>query len=57
METLLESGLIDVIIDATGIPSVGAEIGLSAMERGKHLVKMNVEADVTIAPAKARTTR
>ena len=48
METLLESGLIDVIIDATGIPSVGAEIGLSAMERGKHLVMMNVEADVTI---------
>jgi predicted homoserine dehydrogenase-like protein len=27
---------------------VGAEIGLSAMENGKHLVMMNVEADVTI---------
>ena len=48
VETLLESGLIDVVIDATGIPSVGAEIGLAAMERGKHLVMMNVEADVTI---------
>jgi predicted homoserine dehydrogenase-like protein len=48
VETLLESGLIDVVIDATGIPSVGAEIGLSAMEHGKHLVMMNVEADVTI---------
>jgi len=45
---LLNSGMIDVIIDATGIPSVGAEIGLSAMEHGKHLVMMNVEADVTI---------
>jgi predicted homoserine dehydrogenase-like protein len=48
VETLLESGLIDVVVDATGIPSVGAEIGLAAMERGKHLVMMNVEADVTI---------
>lgn len=45
---VLESGLIDVVVDATGVPSVGAEIGLAAMERGKHLVMMNVEADVTI---------
>ena len=45
---ILESGLIDVVIDATGVPAVGAEIGLAAMERGKHLVMMNVEADVTI---------
>lgn len=39
---------IDVVIDATGKPAVGAEIGLAAMEHGKHLVMMNVEADVTI---------
>jgi len=39
---------IDVVIDATGKPAVGAEIGLVAMEHGKHLVMMNVEADVTI---------
>lgn len=45
---LINSGLIDVVIDATGIPAVGAEIGLRAMEHGKHLVMMNVEADVTI---------
>ena len=42
------SGLIDVVVDATGVPAVAAEIGLSAMENGKHLVMMNVEADVTI---------
>ncbi|TBN39935.1 homoserine dehydrogenase [Paracoccus subflavus] len=47
-DAILESGLIDVVIDATGIPAVGADIGLRAMERGKHLVMMNVEADVTI---------
>ncbi len=39
---------IDVVIDATGRPGVGAEIGMVAMEHGKHLVMMNVEADVTI---------
>ena len=48
VNALLEAGLIDVVLDATGVPAVGAEIGLSAMERGKHLVMMNVEADVTI---------
>ena len=47
-DAILGSGLVDVVIDATGIPAVGAEIGLAAMERGKHLVMMNVEADVTI---------
>ena len=48
VDALLGAGLIDVVVDATGIPAVGAEIGLSAMDRGKHLVMMNVEADVTI---------
>ena len=48
VHALLDAGLIDVVVDATGIPAVGAEIGLAAMERGKHLVMMNVEADVTI---------
>ena len=45
---LINSGLIDVVIDATGVPAVGAELCLRAMEHGKHLVMMNVEADVTI---------
>jgi len=45
---VIGSDLIDVVIDATGVPAVGAEIGLRAMEHGKHLVMMNVEADVTI---------
>ncbi|GHC74932.1 NAD(P)H-dependent oxidoreductase [Limoniibacter endophyticus] len=45
---VISNPLIDVVIDATGIPAVGAEIGLTAMEHGKHLVMMNVEADITI---------
>jgi predicted homoserine dehydrogenase-like protein len=43
-----KSDHVDVVIDATGKPGVGAEIGMVAMEHGKHLVMMNVEADVTI---------
>jgi len=39
---------VDVVIDATGKPGVGASIGIAAMGHGKHLVMMNVEADVTI---------
>lgn len=45
-----ESPLVDVVIDATGVPAVGAEIGIHAMEHGKHLTMMNVEADVCIGP-------
>jgi predicted homoserine dehydrogenase-like protein len=48
---------IDVVIDATGKPAVGAEIGLTAMEHGKHLVMMNVEADVTIGAYLARQAK
>ena len=47
-QLVCRSDLIDVVVDATGKPVVGAEIGLTAMEHGKHLVMMNVEADVTI---------
>jgi predicted homoserine dehydrogenase-like protein len=45
---LCASAHVDVVLDATGKPDVGAEIGLLAMAHGKHLVMMNVEADVTI---------
>ena len=47
---VVEHPLVDVVIDATGVPAVGAEIGLHAMEHGKHLTMMNVEADVCIGP-------
>ncbi|MHB2267063.1 NAD(P)H-dependent oxidoreductase [Aliihoeflea sp. PC F10.4] len=48
VETMVTNPLIDVIIDATGKPGVAADFDLMAMEHGKHLVMMNVEADVTI---------
>lgn len=49
-ETLVTTPEIDVVIDATGKPGVAADFDLLAMEQGKHLVMMNVEADVTIGP-------
>ncbi len=49
-ERLVTNPLIDVVIDATGKPGVAADFDLMAMEHGKHVVMMNVEADVTIGP-------
>ncbi|MGH8850854.1 MAG: NAD(P)H-dependent oxidoreductase [Casimicrobiaceae bacterium] len=39
---------VDVVVDATGNPNVGAEVALATIAAGKHIVMMNVEADVTI---------
>src|SRR5690606_3061483 len=47
-DRVISCDLVDVVVDATGKPAAGAEIGMAAMEHGKHLVMMNVEADVTI---------
>ena len=47
---VVSNDFVDVVIDATGRPAAGAEIGQSAIDNGKHLVMMNVEADVTIGP-------
>jgi predicted homoserine dehydrogenase-like protein len=50
VQTMVTTPNIDVVIDATGKPGVAADYDLTAMEHGKHLVMMNVEADVTIGP-------
>lgn len=39
---------VEVIIDATGNPEAGARVALAAIHARKHIVMMNVEADVTI---------
>lgn len=48
LDLMLQNELIDVVVDATGYPEAGAKIGIKALENKKHLVMMNVEADVTI---------
>jgi predicted homoserine dehydrogenase-like protein len=47
-ELICQSHDIDVVIDATGNPSAGAGVALTAIAAGKHIVMMNVEADVTV---------
>jgi predicted homoserine dehydrogenase-like protein len=49
-ELLVTHPLVDVVVDATGKPGVAADFDLMAMQHGKHVVMMNVEADVTIGP-------
>lgn len=39
---------LDVIVECTGIPEVGARVSIDAIEAGKHIVNMNVETDATI---------
>ncbi len=50
IEVACKAGPVDVVIDATGNPNAGANVALTAFAHGKHLVMMNVEADVTIGP-------
>lgn len=47
-ETVCRTPEVDVIIDATGNPNAGANVALTAIAARKHIVMMNVEADVTI---------
>lgn len=42
---------LDVVIEATGNPIAGVEHALRAIEAGKHIVMVNVEADVLCGPA------
>ncbi|TWT01115.1 NAD(P)H-dependent oxidoreductase [Planomicrobium sp. CPCC 101079] len=41
---------VDVIVDATGVPNIGAKIAWDAILNKKHIVMLNVEADVTVGP-------
>lgn len=41
---------VDVVVDATGVPNTGAMIALDAIMNRKHVVMVNIEADVTVGP-------
>lgn len=47
-EILSELSHVDVIVDATGVPEVGALVAIKSIENKKHIVMLNVEADITI---------
>lgn len=41
---------VDVVIDATGVPEVGARLAYDSIMNRKHIVMLNVETDVTVGP-------
>lgn len=49
-EALINAGGLDVVIEATGVPEVGIRHVLAAFDRGRHVVMVNVEADVLVGP-------
>jgi predicted homoserine dehydrogenase-like protein len=53
-ELLINSGGVDVVVEATGVPEAGVRHALLAIERGRHVVMVNVEADVLCGPLLAR---
>ena len=48
---------IDVVVEATGNPVAGIAHALEAIEAGKHIVMVNVEADTLAGPHLARKAR
>jgi predicted homoserine dehydrogenase-like protein len=50
----LIAGPAEVVIDATGSPAAGIRHALAATANGKHIVMVNVEADVLAGPLLAR---
>jgi len=51
------SGDIDVVVEATGNPAVGIKHARAAIANGKHIVMVNVEADVLAGPLLAEEAR
>jgi predicted homoserine dehydrogenase-like protein len=54
---LCERNDVDVVIEATGNPAAGIKHALAAFENGKHIIMVNVEADVLAGVALAKRAR
>jgi predicted homoserine dehydrogenase-like protein len=52
-----EHGGVEVVIEATGSPAAGIRHARAAIRAGKHIVMVNVEADVLAGPLLAREAR
>ncbi len=48
---------VEVVVEATGDPRTGIRLCLVAIEHGKHIVMVNVEADALAGPLLARKAR
>jgi predicted homoserine dehydrogenase-like protein len=56
-DSLIDHPGIEVIIEATGDPGAGIRFALRAIEHGKHIVMVNVEADAVAGPILARKAK
>ena len=56
-EEMIRGDNIDVVVEATGDPSAGIKHALLCAEHGKHVVMVNVEADVLAGPWLAMQAR
>lgn len=56
-EILIASDQVDVVVEATGHPAAGIKHALLCAEHGKHVVMVNVEADVLAGPYLAKQAR
>lgn len=46
--TLLTALPVDMVIDATGVPEIGAQVALRSLLSGRHVGLLNVETDATV---------
>ncbi|MBU3594287.1 Gfo/Idh/MocA family oxidoreductase [Polynucleobacter sp. 71A-WALBACH] len=53
-EKMISSEHIDIVIDATGSPAAGIRHALLCFDHHKHIIMVNVEADVLAGPLLAR---
>src|SRR5215469_1611441 len=53
----IAGGTMDVVVEATGNPAVGMRHARAAIAAGKHIVMVNVEADVLAGPLLAEEAR
>ena len=56
-EALIAFPDIEVVVEATGVPEAGIRHAIKAIEHGKHIVMVNVEADVVAGPLLARKAK
>ncbi|HPI98743.1 MAG TPA: hypothetical protein PLV56_08345, partial [Synergistales bacterium] len=56
-EELINCDGMDIIIEATGIPTVGIRHALSSIREGKHVIMVNVEGDALAGPLIAKRAK
>lgn len=50
IELATKASIIDAVVDATGVPEVGAAVALDAIDNKKHIIMLNIEADAVVGP-------